>query len=66
MSRKPKPKLARARTILTNYIGREGVLPNRQAGMKLLINRIGDITRAQASNYYNRIKNETGAKVEAA
>jgi hypothetical protein len=63
-TRRPKPKLARARTILTNYVAKNGVLPERKAAMRLLRKRI-DVTEAQASNYFNRIRKEVEASEAA-
>lgn len=59
-TRRRKPKLARARTILTNFVEKNGALPERKAAMKLLQRRI-DVTEAQASNYFNRIRKEVEA-----
>lgn len=59
-TRRPKPKLARARTVLTNYVNKHGVLPERRAAMRLLRKRI-ELTEAQSSNYFNRIRKEVEA-----
>lgn len=59
-TRRPKPKLARARTVLTNYVNKHGVLPERKAAMRLLRKRI-ELTEAQSSNYFNRIRKEVEA-----
>lgn len=55
--RKPQKKLTRARTILTNMVAKNGVLPERQAAMKLLVRRL-TVTEAQASTYFNTIRKE--------
>lgn len=52
-----RTKMARARRILNNYIKKEGVYPNRQEGMKLLLKRI-DMTEGQASTYYYNVWKE--------
>lgn len=54
---KPKAKLARARTILTNYIAKHGSLPERKAAMALLRKRL-EVTEAQSSTYFNMIRKE--------
>lgn len=58
--RRALPKRTRARNILMRVLEKEGALPNRQAGIKLLLRRI-DLTDAQASNYYNHIRKEVAA-----
>ncbi len=58
--RKPQPKRTRARTILTNMLEKDGVLPSRQAAIKKLVRRL-EVTQAQASTYYNTIRKEVEA-----
>ena len=58
--RRPQPKRTRARTILTNFMNKNGVLPERQAAIKLLVRRL-DVTNAQASTYFNTIRKEVAA-----
>ncbi len=62
---KPKSKLARARTILTNFIAKNGSLPERKKAMALLRKRL-DVTPAQSSTYFNMIRKEllTGEDVQ--
>lgn len=58
--RKAQPKRTRARTILTNMVERDGVLPERKAAIKLLVRRL-QVTDAQASTYFNTIRKEVEA-----
>ena len=53
-------KRTRARTILTNMLEKNGVLPERQAAIKLLVRRL-DVTKEQASTYFNTIRKEVEA-----
>ena len=62
-SRKPKAKLARARTILNNFVAKNGALPQRQAAMKLLRKRL-EVTPAQSSTYFNMIRKEIVSAAE--
>lgn len=56
-----KTKMARVRTLLTNYIVKNGELPERQAALKLLHRRI-ELSKAQASTYFNNFRKEEIAK----
>ena len=58
--RPKQKKRTRARTILTNMVAKNGVLPERQAAIKLLVRRL-EVTPAQASTYFNTIKKEVEA-----
>ena len=58
--RKPVAKRTRARTILTNMVEKNGVLPERKAAIKLLVRRL-EVTEAQASTYFNTIRKEVEA-----
>jgi hypothetical protein len=58
--RKPQPKRTRARVILNNMLTKNGVLPERQAAIKLLVRRL-EVTKDQASTYFNTIRKEVEA-----
>lgn len=61
---KPKSKLARARTILTNFIEKNGALPERKKAMALLRKRL-EVTPAQSSTYFNMIRKELAGEAAA-